>query len=260
MVEQKEQTDIRQLMAERKICVVIPTYNNAEHIVDVLRRTAAITHDIIVVVDGCTDDTRQRLAAFSDAPLQVVDYVENRGKGHALLAGFKQAINKGFEYAITIDSDGQHYPEDIPQFVTASVAHPKALIVGARNLNQKNMPGGNTFANKFSNFWFSVQTGIRLPDTQTGYRLYPLQHLSGVHLITSRYEAELELLVFAAWSGKKLIPVPVRVYYPPKAERVSHFRPVADFARISMLNTVFCLIAVFYGWPKALWRKLFKKE
>lgn len=102
------------------------------------------------------------------------------------------------------------------------------------------MPGTNTFANKFSNFWFAVQTGIRLPDTQTGMRIYPLQRLHGLSLLTSRYEAELELLVFAAWSNEKIIPVPVRVYYPSAEERISHFRPAYDFTRISILNTFLC--------------------
>lgn len=243
-----------------RVCVVVPTYNNAETIVDVLSRIAAITQHIIVVVDGCTDDTRQRLHNFTAAPLIVVDHAENKGKGAALLSGFKCAIQKGYEYALTIDSDGQHYPEDIPLFLRAMEEHPEAFIIGSRNLKQKNMSGGSSFANHFSNFWFAVQTGVRLTDTQTGFRLYPLRNLSGVHLITSRYEAELELLVFAAWAGAELIPVPVRVYYPPKSERVSHFRPLTDFLRITLLNTAFCFVAIFYGWPRTLWMKVRGKK
>lgn len=112
------------------------------------------------------------------------------------------------------------------------------------------MPRGNTFANRFSNFWFRLQTGIDLQDTQSGYRLYPLGALRGLGLITSRYEAELELLVFAAWAGTPIISVPVKVYYPPADERVSHFRPVYDFVRISILNTVLCVLALVYGYPR----------
>ena len=243
-----------------RVCVVVPTYNNAGTIVDVLRRIAAITQHIIVVIDGCTDDTRERLKDFTDAPLVIVDHAENKGKGAALLSGFKCAILKGYEYAITIDSDGQHFPEDIPVFLRAMEEHPEAFIIGSRTLKQKNMSGGSSFANHFSNFWFAVQTGVRLPDTQTGYRLYPLRNLSGVHLITSRYEAELELLVFAAWAGADLIPVPVRVYYPPKNKRVSHFRPLTDFLRITVLNIAFCLVAIFYGWPRTIWLKVRGKK
>ena len=244
--------DVRQYMNEQKVCVVIPTYNNAATIADILRRTLAITDFVIVVIDGCTDNTRELVADFD---VHVVDYAKNRGKGYALLAGFKYAINKGYEYAITLDSDGQHFPEDIPLFIEAMRQHPDALIIGERNLKQQNMPSGNTFANKFSNFWFALQTWQPLHDTQTGYRLYPLRRLTGMWAITSRYEAELELLVFAAWSGQQLLPIPVRVYYPPQGERVSHFRPTADFARISLLNTVLCLLAIVYGWPRMLFQR-----
>ena len=249
-------TDLWQEMEKRRICVVVPTYNNGGTIATVLRRIAAIAPHIIVVVDGSTDDTREQLSRLSDISLTVVDDRRNRGKGHALVAGFRKAREEGFDYALTIDSDGQHFPEDIPLFVEAIERCPNALVVGARNLQEENMPGGNTFANKFSNFWFTVQTGIRLPDTQTGFRLYPLHWLSGLRFITSRYEAELELLVLAAWRGVELESVPVRVYYPPEGERVTHFRPVADFARISVLNTLLCGLAVVYGWPRILLRKL----
>ena len=249
-------SDVREVMEKRKVCVVVPTYNNGKTIAGVVRRIAAFTSHIIIVIDGCTDDTSAQLMQLSDIPLETIDHPENNGKGHALLAGFRRAKEKGYDYVITIDSDGQHYPEDIPLLIEALESHPGALIVGARNLQEQNMPGGNTFANKFSNFWFTVQTGCCLPDTQTGFRLYPLRRLSGLRFLTSRYEAELELLVFAAWAGVELVPVPVRVYYPAQEERVTHFRPVADFARISVLNTILCLLAVVYGWPRRLWHLL----
>ena len=242
--------DIRQEMEARKVCVVVPTYNNGKTVADVVRRIAAITPQIIVVIDGCTDDTREQLAQLKEIPLTLVDYAQNKGKGHALVAGFRKAKEMGYDYAITIDSDGQHFPEDIPQFIEALQQHPGALIIGARNLQEKNMPGGNTFANKFSNFWFTVQTGRKLPDTQTGYRVYPLEDLPSLKLLTARYEAELTLLVFSAWKNLRLVPVPVRVYYPE--DRVSHFRPFADFFRISVLNTVLCLLALVYGYPRML--------
>ena len=127
------------------------------------------------------------------------------------------------------------------------------MIVGSRNLKQDNMPGKNTFANKFSNFWFRVQTGIDLPDTQTGYRLYPLKNMPCLALLTYRYEAELELLVFSAWRGTDLVPIKVNVIYPE--DRVTHFRPFWDFFRITVLNTILCIVALVYGWPSRLLRK-----
>ena len=128
--------------------------------------------------------------------------------------------------------------------------------MGERGTGHLNMPRGNTMANKFSNFWFTVQTGIQLNDTQTGFRLYPLKRLRWLGITTSRYEAELEMLVFAAWHGIEIVPVKVRVYYPPQGERVTHFRPWADFGRISLLNVALCFGAVVYGWPMRLYRKI----
>ena len=234
--------------------MLMPTYNNGGTLRDVVERVLPFCADVIVVNDGCTDHSAEILASFGER-ITVVDYGRNRGKGYALKQGFKKAKSKGFDYALTLDSDGQHFPEDIPLFVNELEKHPNALIVGSRNLNQENMPGGNTFANKFSNFWFKVQTGIDLPDTQTGYRLYPLRNMSGLALLTSRYEAELELLVFSAWRGTDLIPIKINVFYPKGEERVSHFRPFWDFFRISVLNTVLCVVALVYGWPSRLIRK-----
>mgnify|MGYP002522693949 FL=1 len=232
----------------------MPTYNNAGTLRDVVERTLQFRPDVIVVNDGCTDTSSEILASFGDK-ITVVDYGKNRGKGYALKQGFKKAKELGFDYAITIDSDGQHFPEDIPLFIKALGQHQNALIVGSRNLNQENMPEKNTFANKFSNFWFKVQTGVKLPDTQTGYRLYPLKNLPNLRFLTSRYEAELELLVGAAWRGTDLIPIKINVFYPKAEERVTHFRPFWDFFRISVLNTFLCILAIVYGLPSRFIRR-----
>ena len=99
-------SDVQQMMEKRKVCVVVPTYNNGKTIAAVVRRIADFTEHIIIVIDGCTDDTREQLQQLSDISFETVDYAENRGKGHALLAGFQRAKEEGFDYAITIDSDG----------------------------------------------------------------------------------------------------------------------------------------------------------
>lgn len=247
--------DATAIMKKYRIGVVIATYDNAGTIANVVRRVEAITRDIIVVDDGCTDNTLALLQQL-DVPPHIVTYKPNRGKGHALVQGFKKAMQLGWDYVITLDSDGQHFPEDLPQLVAAWTQHKDELIVGERGTGHINMPRGNTMANKFSNFWFTVQTGIQLNDTQTGFRLYPLKRLRWLGITTSRYEAELEMLVFAAWHGIEIVPVKVRVYYPPQGERVTHFRPWADFGRISLLNVALCFGAVVYGWPMRLYRKI----
>lgn len=243
-------------LKQARICVVVPTYNNAGTVVDVLRRIRQYADDVIVVNDGSTDDTHDLIARCSLEGITLVEYARNRGKGYALKQGFRMARRMGFEYAITIDADGQHYPEDLPLFAEAHRKSPDALIIGARDLDPDHMRRGSSFANRFSNFWFRFQTGLPLSDTQSGYRLYPLLMLSDRWIITSRYESELEFIVYSAWKGIRIVSIPVRVYYPPREERVSSFRPVYDFTRISILNVILTIMAVcFYG-PARLLRRL----
>ena len=252
----------REMLRQRGICVIIPTYNNGGTIGGVVAGALEQCRDVIVVNDGCSDATAAILTEIQTEGLTVVALDRNSGKGAALKAGFRKALEMGFAYAITLDGDGQHYPEDIATMLRANQEHPGALILGSRMMDGADRSKGSSFANRFSNFWLWVQTGRRLDDTQTGYRLYPLKKLkfltSRFFPLTSRYEAELELLVFASWHGVELVPVPIRVYYPPKEERVSHFRPGKDFARISVLNTVLCVLAVVYGMPLRLWRWVMK--
>ena len=252
MTEHKDQQ--QKLLHDRGICVVIPTYNNDGTIAAVVADTLKECSDVIVVNDGSTDKTSYILHTIKG--ITIVEYVKNRGKGHALKCGFERALQMGFTYAITLDADGQHYPYDIQHFLKANQQHPGALIIGNRRLEGVDRSKGSSFANQFSNFWFYVQTGRHLQDTQTGYRLYPLRKLYGLNFLTSRYEAELELLVFASWHGVELVAIDIDVYYPPKEQRVSHFRPGKDFARISVLNTVLCFLAIVYGLPLRFFRGL----
>ncbi len=236
-----------------RYCVIIPTYNNSGTLADVVERTLKVCTDVIVVNDGSTDNTQAILCGLD---VTVLNHDSNSGKGKALKTGLAYAAQNGFTHAVTIDSDGQHFPEDIPAMIEASLQHPDDIIVGCRNLTTENMPRQNTFANRFSNFWFRLQTTRKLEDTQSGFRIYPLDSLYGMGLITSRYEAELELLVFAAWHGVGVQGVPVHVWYAPVGERVSHFRPFWDFLRISVLNTILCFGALLVGLPLALLRKI----
>ncbi|MBN2275247.1 MAG: DUF2062 domain-containing protein [Bacteroidales bacterium] len=240
-----------------KYCVIIPTYNNDTTLERVLSDVSLITKDIIVVNDGSSDNTAQVLEKFDF--LRTVSYNPNRGKGYAIRKGFELATEEGFDYAITMDSDGQHYAADIRIFVKRIIEEPDTLIVGARNLVPEKISKGSRFANRFSNFWYRFLTGIRLTDTQTGFRLYPLNQIKGMKFFTNKYEFELEILVRAAWKGINIVSVPVKVFYPPKQERISHFRPLTDFARISLLNIILVVITLLYIKPFYFLRFL-KKE
>jgi glycosyltransferase involved in cell wall biosynthesis len=241
-----------------KACVIIPTYNNAATLATVIADVALYSDHIIVVNDGSTDDTVAIVQQFPE--VQFISYAPNVGKGWALRKAFRHAIEKGYQYAISIDSDGQHFAKDLPAFINKLEEEPNAIIIGARNMGQASVPGGSSFGNRFSNFWFKFETGITSPDTQSGYRLYPLEPLKKMRFITRKYEFEIEVLVRLAWKGIKVISVPVTVYYAPKEERISHFRPYKDFFRISVLNTILVLISLLYIKPRDLIRTLFSRE
>lgn len=238
--------------------VVVPTYNNAATLPHVLTDVLTYGMPVIVVNDGSTDATADVLRQFP--AVRVITHPRNKGKGIALQTGLQAATEEGFRYAITIDSDGQHYADDLPVFLQAIDEHPDSLLIGARNLVSENMPGKNTFANRFSNFWFRLETGIHLEDTQSGYRLYPLDKIKKIRFFTSRYEFELEVIAQAAWRGIRVANIPIKVYYPPEGERVSHFRPLRDFTRISLLNSVLVLIAFLWYWPWKFLRSLTKEN
>lgn len=235
------------------VLAVIPVYNNVRTVMDVVRRVKAYLPDVLVVDDGSDDGTAELLRNEPD--ITVLTHPRNEGKGRALQDGLLYARRKGFRYALTIDADGQHFASDIPVFLKAALKEPATLWVGARNLTEENMPSKNTFANKFSNFWFRIETGLSLTDTQSGFRLYPLARLDVSRwYYTTKYEFELEVLVLAAWKGIPVKNVPVHVYYPPAGERVSHFRPFRDFTRISILNTVLVLVCLFWIYPRNVFR------
>jgi len=245
----------REGCAAAGICAVIPTYNNARTIIAVVTDVRQYVSDIFVINDGSTDGTAGLLEKIEGITL--ITHPVNLGKGAALKNGFSAAYHKGFKAAITIDSDAQHYPSDIPLFLSAYTRHPGAIIVGARNMSKDGIPARSSFGNAFSNFWLYVQTGCRLPDTQSGFRIYPLNTVAPITLFSYRFEFEIEILVRSAWRGAPLMSIPIQVHYEPKETRVTHFRPIIDFLRISALNTILTLIGVFIQLPRRLLRRLY---
>ncbi|MEZ4839512.1 DUF2062 domain-containing protein [Flavobacterium sp.] len=238
-------------------CVIIPTYNNQKTLQRVIDGVLNHTQNIIIVNDGSTDETFSILQKYT--PLTQIHFSENKGKGVALREGFKKAKQLSFNYAITIDSDGQHFPDDIPFFWEALEAENNdVLLIGSRNMNQDGVPKKSSFGNKFSNFWFWFETGITLEDTQSGYRLYPLNALPK-RFYTRKFEFEIEVIVRTAWKGVSVKNIPINILYDPN-ERVSHFRPFRDFSRISVLNTILVIITLLYIKPRDFFRKFFKKK
>lgn len=253
-----EKNSYKQKFKELRCCVLIPTYNNSSTIAQVIKNVLEYSDDVCVVNDGSTDNTLEILTQFPQ--IKLYTYPKNAGKGWALREGFKFALKNGYDYVITLDSDGQHFADDLPTMLEALEKNGNAIVIGARNMNQSSVPGKSSFGNKFSTFWFTLETGISVPDTQSGYRLYPVKALEGIRFFTYKYEFEIEVIVRGAWSGLDVIAVPVKVYYPPAEERISHFRPFKDFSRISVLNTV--LVFWTFAWikPRDFFRHIKKND
>lgn len=219
---------------ETNICIVIPVFNHGLTVGHVVRE-AKEYFPVIVVNDGSTDETGKILAA--EGGISVITLPQNQGKGEALRAGFAEAEKRGFTHAITIDADGQHVTRELPLFAAASQKQPEAFIIGVRDLVKENAPRGRRITNNISTFWFKVETGVALADTQCGFRCYPLKNINRLRIKSGRYAYELEIMVKAAWAGIPLVAQPVSADYAAATSRLSHFDPWRDMVRISTLHS-----------------------
>ena len=226
-----------------RICVVIPVFNHGLTVGRVARGAKAHC-PVLVVNDGSTDDTPTVLSA--ETGITVVTLPNNQGKAAALRAGFVRAEELGFTHAITIDADGQHSTDAVPEFIAACRRQPEAFLIGVRDFKAAGAPFARRATNALSNFWFRFETGTPLGDTQCGYRCYPLAAIRPLRVSARRYAYELEIMVKAAWAGVPLVPVPVAADYAAPTSRMSHFHPVRDMVSMSRLHgrlsmTTFCV-------------------
>lgn len=228
-----------------KLLVVIPLYNHAATVRQVVEQTLAVHDRVLVVDDGSSDGGADVLAGL---PVEVRCHPVNRGKGAAILTAAAVARELGMTHLATIDADGQHDPGDLPNLLAVLAPQPLSIVVGMRDFSAENVPGSSRFGRQFSNFWLRVQTGKRLGDTQSGFRIYPLEVFEHLQLGESHYSFEVEVLVKAAWAGVPLLDAPISVHYPPREERISHFRGFMDNFRLTLLNTRLTLRS-FLPWP-----------
>jgi hypothetical protein len=212
-----------------KCCVIIPCHDHPATVAAVAQSAQKFC-PVIVVDDGSSPPLPELPGC------EMIRLEKNFGKGAALRAGFRRAVELGFTHAITMDADGQHFAEDLPEFLAAAETQPEALIVGVRNLREAGAPGHRQCSNAVSTFWFRVETGVRLRDTQCGFRSYPLALSQHLKTRSERYAFELEFMVRAAWMKIPIVAVPVKCTYQPEQIRLSHFRPVVDLARITTMN------------------------
>ena len=232
-----------------RFAVVIPVYNHGRTVKAVAAAASALGWPVYVVDDGSTDGGDPSLESM--AGLCLLRHRVNCGKGAALMTGFRAAA-KHADWAITLDADGQHFPEDARELIDAIPPGRRPIMLGCRlQMSAEGVPWTSRFGRGFSNFWIRMAGGPRVTDSQSGFRIYPLPEVLQLGVRAQRYQFEIEVLVKAAWSAMEVIEAPVGVSYPPEAERVSHFRPVVDFWRNTTTFARLITRRVVLGRPRA---------
>jgi glycosyltransferase involved in cell wall biosynthesis len=216
------------------ICtVLIPAYNEAGTIREIVEAVLAHVDRVLVVSDGSTDGTVARLAGL---PVEVLEHPENRGKGQRLAEGLDRAFRDGADCVLTLDADGQHDPAEIPAFLAAARRSPEALILGDRLGDPRSMPAGRAATIGFGDFFISWATGRRLRDCQCGMRLYPAGLWARMRVPARErrhFVFETAVLLRAAEAGGDIARVPIAARYAGYVQRPSRFRPVVDTLRIT---------------------------
>ena len=222
---------------------IIPVYNHAATVAQVVKDAQALRFPVFVVDDGSTDNTYDQIKEI--AGIQILRHQQNQGKGAAIMTGFSAAAAVA-DWAITIDADGQHYPEDARKLIKAIPKKTRAVVVGARaDMTGVHVPWTSRFGRKFSNFWVRVSGGPVILDSQSGMRIYPLPEALNLGTKAKRFQFEVEILVQAKRKDFQVIETPVRVNYNPNGKRISHFRPFVDFLRNSSTFTRLIFTRIF---------------
>jgi glycosyltransferase involved in cell wall biosynthesis len=211
-----------------KTCVIIPTYNEAKNIADLLKAIKLHNLDVVVVDDGSSDDTS--LIASANGVV-VLRNQHNQGKGASLIKGFNYALIRGYDAVITMDGDGQHLPEDILFFLRLARYSDSAIFIGNRMQKAKNMPFLRLMTNRFMSWFLSSMAKQRVPDTQCGFRLFKKEVLERVSLSTSKYETESEIIIKSSRLGFRIESVPIKTVYSNEKSQINPLFDTLRFVR-----------------------------
>ena len=216
------------------VWIVIPAYNEARTIrVLALDALAQCSH-VIVVDDGSNDGTSEQVQGL---PITVLTHPTNQGKAASLRTAFRHALGQDAKCAISIDGDGQHCLADAAELLSAWSSHPQHIVIGSRLHDRAQFPPARYRANRFACFWISWAAGHPIADSQSGFRAYPREVMSlalSNMVQSNRFTFESEILIVAAQRGHPTLAVAIPGSYPVNA-RPSHFRPVADIAKIVVM-------------------------
>ncbi len=234
----------------KKIALLIPAYNEEQHINKVVKNCASYLLDMIVVDDGSVDKTTQiieKIKTLGRYQLIFLRHEKNQGKGAALQTGFKYVLEKRYQGVITIDADAQHKTEEINDFLSLIKKENPDLIIGSRLQNHQGMPFIRLITNMFTSWTISLLAGQKIADTQSGFRYISSRLLKNVELRTKNFDTESEIILKAAWLGLKIKNIPISTIYHSNA--VSQVNPFLDAVKF------FKLIS-----KSLVWRRKVKKQ
>jgi len=216
-----------------KALIIVPAYNAAQTVGDVIRSCREFVSNIVAINDGSRDETA---GAAMTAGAEVVTHPINRGKGAALKTGFAWALERGYDIVITLDADGQHLPREIPKFLRAREETHADLIIGGRSHLFGEMLPRRRMANRFSAWSISKASGKRITDSQSGFRLYSANLLRNIRLHTDGFDMESEIIVHAGRRGFKVLTIPIDLGFVDGIS-TSHYKPLKDTLRIAWTVT-----------------------
>ncbi|MEA2709073.1 MAG: hypothetical protein QOF78_1674 [Phycisphaerales bacterium] len=242
--------------------VVAPTYDNARTLAAIVTRITQLGLHVFVVNDGSTDDTAAVLTQFSENPaVTVITHEMNRGKAAALMTGFAAAQSAGCTHVVTIDTDGQLDPDQIPTLLEIARREPAAFVIGTRDATAADYPARSRLGRRASNLLVRMESGLQVTDSQCGFRIYPLRMIDAIECRAGRYGFETEVLTRAAWAGFEVRETPVACSYLPHGQRVSHFRPWIDsFRAVAMHARLASRALVDWISPIRAWQQLRREE
>ena len=235
------------------VWIVIPAYNEERTIRALAEAALSLCLRVLVIDDGSTDATAEQLQGL---PLTLLQHASNQGKAASLRTAFRHALALGAICVVTLDGDGQHDPRDVPKLVDVWRRQPDRLVIGSRLHDRAQIPPARYFGNRFACFWISWAAGHPVADSQSGFRVYPravMEIAVGGRAVSSRFTFESEIIIAAAHRGHPTLAVPIEGRYPADA-RLSHYRAVADTARIVAMVATRLLRKGLY--PRGLWRSL----
>ena len=218
-----------------KICIVIPAFNEAKAVAELVKKLLSHSDKVIVIDDGSSDGT-SKLAQGAGAI--VLRHEKNCGKGAALRTGFKYAVKSGCDGVITIDADGQHDWREVPLFISEAERSSADIILGTRMKSVGEMPFIRLLTNVVTSLIVSVFSRQRITDSQTGYRLIRREVLENVALVTSNYDMESEILIKAGRKGFKIAEIPIRTIYGVESSNINRLTDTLRFIRLVLKNII----------------------